>query len=92
MFRRFRPKIRIYGNRRHGCSFKATVNCFILNDVELVGLQNCYLGFSKFSKIAKFPKLSTFFLFLKIFPLKIKIFKNLTMLMNKCTKLQVDIF
>ena len=77
MFRRFRPKIRIYGNRRHGCSFKATINCFILNDVELVGLQNCYLGFSKFWKFAKFPKLSTFFLFKKKnFPLKIKIFKK----------------
>ena len=35
-------------NRLHECSFKATINCFIRNDGELVGLQNCYLGFSKF--------------------------------------------
>ena len=38
MFRRFQPKIRPYGNRRHRCSFKATINCLIWNDVELVGL------------------------------------------------------
>ena len=38
MFRRFRAKIRIYGNHRHGCSFKATINFLIQNDVELVGL------------------------------------------------------
>ena len=44
MFRRFRPKIRVYGNRRHGCSFKATINFLIWNDVELVVLQNWYLG------------------------------------------------
>ena len=29
MFRRFRPKIRVYGNRRHECSFKATINFLI---------------------------------------------------------------
>ena len=28
--------------------FKATINLLIRNDVELVGLQNMYLGFSKF--------------------------------------------
>ena len=73
MFRRFRQKIRVYENRRHGCSFKATINFLIWNDVELVGLQNCYLGFWNF---LKFPKFSTFCFFFKIFPLKIKIFKK----------------
>ena len=77
MFRRFRPKIRVYGNRCHGCSFKATINFLIWNDVELVGLQYCYLGFWK---VWKFPKISkifnNFFFFFKIFPLKIKIFKK----------------
>ena len=77
MFRRFRPKIRVYGNRRHGCSFKATINCLIWNDVELVGLQNCYLRFSKFGKFPKKSKiLNIFFFFFKIFPLKITIFKK----------------
>ena len=76
MFRRFRLKIMVYGNRRHECSFKATINCLIWNDGELLGLQNCYLGFSKKFKFRKFPKLSTFFSFFKIFPIKIKIFKK----------------
>ena len=48
MFRRFRLKIRVYGNRRHERSFKATINCLTLNDGELVALQNCYVGISKF--------------------------------------------
>ena len=75
MFRRFRPKIRVYGNRCHGGSFKATINCLIWNDVELVGLQNCYVGLSKFRK---FPKISkkNFSFFFKISTLKIKIFKK----------------
>ena len=63
MFRRFWPKIRVYGNRRHGCSFKATINCLIWNDVELVRLQNCYLGFSKCKKIKKSKIFNIFFLF-----------------------------
>ena len=57
MFRRFRPKIRVYGNRCHGCSFKATINFLIWNDVELVGLQNCYLGFCKFWKFTKISQI-----------------------------------
>ena len=57
MFRRFRAKIRVYGNRRHGCSFKATINFLIWNDVELLGLQNCYLGFWKFWKFLKIFKI-----------------------------------
>ena len=77
MFRRFRPKIRVCGNHRHGCSFKATINCLIWNDVELVGLQNCYLGFSKFWKFPNMSKIvNIFFFFYKIFSLKIKIFKK----------------
>ena len=76
MLRRFRPKIRVYGNRRHGCSFKATINCLIWNDVELVVLQNCDVRFSKFLKFPKFSKFSTFFFFFKILPLKITIFKK----------------
>ena len=77
MFRRFRAKIKVYGNRRHGCSFKATINFLIWNDVELVGLQNCYLGFWKFWKFLNIFKIfDNFFFFFKIFPLKIKIFKK----------------
>ena len=76
MFRRFRPKIRVYGNQRHGCNFKATINCLIWNDVELVGLQNCYLGFSKFWKFPKISKIFNIFFFFKIFSLKIKTFKK----------------
>ena len=69
MFRRFRPKIRVYGNRRHGCSFKATINFLIWNDVELVGLQNCHLGFWKFGKFLKIFKIfDIFFLFQKFPP------------------------
>ena len=67
MFRRFRPKIRVYGNRRHGCSFKATINFLIWNDVELVGLQNCYLGFGKFCNFPIFQNFQQFFSFFKIF-------------------------
>ena len=77
MFRRFRAKIRVYGNRRHRCSFKATINFLTWNDVELVGLQNCYLGFWKFWKFAKIFKIfDNFLFFFIIFPLKIKIFKK----------------
>ena len=75
MFRRFRPKIRVYGNRRHGCSFKAAIKCLIRSDVELVGLQTCYLGFSKCWKFPKISKISNIF-FLQNSPLKIKIFKK----------------
>ena len=77
MFRRFRAKIRVYGNRRHGCSFKATINFLIWNDAELVGLQNCYLGFSKFWKLLKIFKISTiFFSFSKFSPSKSKFSKK----------------
>ena len=77
MFCRFRAKIRVYGNRRHGCSFKATINLLIWNDVELVGLQNCYLGILKIWKIPQnFQNVRQFFFFFKIFPLKINIFKK----------------
>ena len=76
MFRLFRPKIRVYGNHRHGCSFKATINFLIWNDVELVGLQNCYLGFGKFWKFPKIKKKSTLFFLFQNCPLKIKIFKK----------------
>ena len=76
MFRRFRPKIRVYGNRHYGCSFKATINFLIWNDVELVGLQNCYLRFGKFWKFPKISKNFNIFFFFKNVPLKIKIFKK----------------
>ena len=77
MFRRFRAKIRVYGNRRHGCSFKATINFLIWNDVVLVGLQNCYLGFSKFWKFLKIFKIfNNFFSFSKFPPSKSKFSKN----------------
>ena len=69
MFRRFRPKIRVYGNRRHGCSFKATINCLKRSDVVLVGLQNCHFGFSKFSKFPKnVQNFQRFFSFSKFTP------------------------
>ena len=61
MFRRFRPKIRVYENRRHGCSFNATINFLIWNDVELVELQNCYLGYWKTCFFfLKFPNFFSF--------------------------------
>ena len=98
MFRRFRPKIRVYENRCHGCSFKATINCLIWNDVELVGLQTCYLGFWKFWKFLKSSKIfNNFFFFFKFSPSKSKFSKNVQYvrgqwLMNMSTKFQVDIF
>ena len=79
MFRRFRAKLRVYGNHRHGCSFKATINFLILNDVELVGLQNCCLGFWKFWKFLKIFKIfDNFFCFSKFSPSKSKFSKNRT--------------
>ena len=51
MFHQFRPKIRVYGNHRHGCSVKATINCFIWHDVELLGLPD----FRNFENSEKFP-------------------------------------
>ena len=64
MFRRFRPKIRVYVNHRHGCSFKATFNWLIWNDVELRGLQTCYSGCSKFWTFRNISKIfNIFFLF-----------------------------
>ena len=98
MFRRFRAKIRVNGNRRHGCSFKATINFLIWNDVELVGLQYCYLGFSKFWKFLKIFKIfNIFFSFSKFLPSNQNFQKNGEyvrgqLLMNMCTKFQVDIF
>ena len=98
MFRRFRPKIRVYGNRRHGCSFKATINSLIWNDVELVGLQNCYLGFGKFWKISKmFKILNIFFFLFQNFPPQNQNFQKTVKyvrgqwLINMCTKFKVDI-
>ena len=64
MFRRFGAKIRVYGNRRHRCSFKVTINFLIWNDVELVGLQNYDLVFWKLWKFLKIFKIfDNFFLF-----------------------------
>ena len=68
MFRRFWPTKWVYGNRRHWCSFKATINWLIWNDVELVGVQNCYLGFSKFWKFRKFSEKCSIFLFETVSP------------------------
>ena len=85
-------------NRRHWCSFKATINWLIWNDVELVGLQNWYLGFSKFWKFWKFSKkMSNFFSFQDSFPPNQKFQKTVRYVrgqcfMNMCTKFQVDIF
>ena len=94
MFHQFRPKIRVYGNRRHECNFKATINHLISNDVDLVWLQSWYLGFSKVWKFWKINKI--FNIFIKIFPLKIKnqqtVYGRWQWLMNMFTKFQVDIF
>ena len=68
MFRRFWSTKWVYGNRRHWCSFKATINWLIWNDVELEGLQNCYLGFARFRKFWKIPKKGPFFYFRDSFP------------------------
>ena len=98
MFRRFRAKIRVYGNRRHGCSFKATINFLIWNDVELVGLQNCYLRFWKFWKFLKISKIFDNFFLFQNFPPQNQNFQKTGQyvraqwLMNMCTKFQVDIF
>ena len=81
MFRRFRAKIRVSGNRRHGCSFKATIHFLIWNDVELVGLQNCYIGFWKFWKFLKIFKIfDNFFSFSKFSPSNFFFFKPDNML------------
>ena len=87
----------VYGNRRHCCSFKATINWLIWNDVELVGLQNCHLGFSKFCIFRKIFKKCQFFSFQDSFPPNQNFQKNVSYvrrqcLMNMCTKFQVDIF
>ena len=99
MFRRYRAKIRVYGNRRHGCSFKATINFLIWNDVELVGLQTCYLGFCiDFENSSKFSKCSTIVFLFQNFPPQNQNFQKTGQyvrgqwLMNMCTKFQVDIF
>ena len=99
MFHRFWPTKWVYENRRHWCSFKATINWLIWNDVDLVGLENCYLGFSKFWKFwgKKNKKMSTFFSFQDSFPPHQNFQKTVTYvrgqcLMNMCTKFQVDIF
>ena len=98
MFRRSRPKIRVYENRRHGWSFKATINFLIRNDVELVGLQNCNLRFWKFWKFLKcFKIFNNFFLF-QNFPPQNQNFQKTVQhvrwqcLVNMSTKCQVDIF
>ena len=98
MFRRFRAKIRVYGNRRHGCSFKATINFLIRNDVELVGLQNCYLRFRFFLIPQNFQNFQR--LFFQNFTPQNQNFQRFQngqydrgqWLMNMCTKFQVDIF
>ena len=97
MFRRFRPKIRVYGNRRHGCSFKATINVLIWNDEKLVGLQNCYLRYWKFWKFPKISKIFSIFFQKKKIPSKQNFQQTVyyvrgQWLMNMCTKFQVDTF
>ena len=73
------------GNATKGAVFKL-INCLIWYDVELVWLQNCYLGFSKFWKLRKKFEEK---IYLKK-SLKIKICKNVQYvwgqcLMNMCT-------
>ena len=54
------------GNATKGAVLKSTINCLIWYDVELVGLENCYLGLSKFWKFRKiFKKIFIFYLFSK---------------------------
>ena len=63
MFCRFRQKIRVYGNRSHRYSFKATINWLIWNDVELVELQNYHPGFLKVWTFWHKSQILTFFSF-----------------------------
>ena len=80
MFRRFWPTKRVDRERHQRRSFRSTINCLIWYDVELVGLENWYLGFSKFWKFQKYSKKYLFYLFSKQnIPLKIKI-KNVHIL------------
>ena len=72
MFRPFRTKIRVCGNRRHGWSFKATINCLIWHDVKLVVLQNCVLGFSKCTNRRNISEYFNIFFLFKNFPSKSK--------------------
>ena len=65
MFLRFWQTKRVYGNRRHWCSFTATINWLTWKNEELVGLQNCYLGFSKFWKFLFFLNVQ-FFIFITV--------------------------
>ena len=76
MFRRFRSKIRVYGNRRHGCSFKATNNFLIWNDVELVGYKTSISDFEHFENSSKFPQFSTIFFLFQNFPPQNPIFQK----------------
>ena len=102
MFSRFRLKIRVYGHRRHECSFKATINCLTWNDGEFVGLQNCSrisdLGFSKFWNFETISKFFNIFFFFQDFPPQNQNFQKAVQhvrgqwLMNMCTKFQVDVF
>ena len=86
MFRRFWPTKWVYGNRRHWCNFKDTINWLIWNDVELVGLQNCYLGLPKFWKISKISKNAQFFLFSSQFPPNQNFQKTVTYVRGQCHK------
>ena len=77
MSRRFRPKIRVYGNHRHGCSFKLQ-SIVLLYEMTW----NCRATklLSEIFKILKITKnhlsFQHFFFFFNIFPLEIKIFNK----------------
>ena len=96
MFRRFRPKIRVYGNRHHGCSFKATINFLIWNGRRISRATKLPSRiFEIFENSQKFSTFSTFFFLFQNFPPQYQNFpKTVTYvrgqcLMNICTKCQV---
>ena len=76
MFHRFGPTIRVYRKRHQGHNFSDTINCLIVYDVELVRLQNCYLGFSNFEDSEKNKKILKILYFRNIFLLKTKFSKK----------------
>ena len=93
MFRRFRPTVGVYGNRRHGCSFKATINCLIWNDVEWVGRKTVISNFRNFENDEKSQILNNLFSFSK-FPPSYSKFSNKTwyMLNGNGWKMRVQSF
>ena len=98
MFRRFRPKIRVYGNRRHGCSFKSYNQLSYMKWRRISSATKLLSRIFKTLKIPQnFQSFNIFFLF-QNFSLQNQNFQKTVQyvrgqwLMNMCIKFQVDIF